>query len=106
MTQNRALHLYFQHLADMLNEHGLDMTKVLEPGVEIPWSKDLIKNHLWRPIQLAQLEKESTTDLTTAEIDQIFSTINRHLSDKFGLHVPWPSIEEIMMQLRMKEFNQ
>lgn len=101
--QNKALHLYFQMLGDALNEAGLDMRKVLEPGVEIPWNKDMVKNYLWRPIQQAQIGKESTTELETQEIDQVFETLNRHLADKFGVHIPWPSIEEIMWQLRMKD---
>lgn len=101
--QNKALHLYFQMLGDSLNEAGLDMRKVLEPGVEIPWNKDMVKNYLWRPIQQAQIGKESTTELETQEIDQVFETLNRHLADKFGVHIPWPSIEEIMWQLRMKD---
>ena len=41
--QNRALHLYFTHLADELNSAGLDMRKTLKPGVEIPWDGKSIK---------------------------------------------------------------
>ncbi len=97
--QNRALHLYFKMLADVLNDAGLDMKKVLKPEIDIPWSKDTIKEYLWRPIQKAQVMKESTTQLTTKEIDLIFDTLNRHLSEKFGITEPFPSIEEIMLNL-------
>lgn len=93
--QNRALHLYFTMLAEALNDSGLDMRKVLKPGVEIPWTGRSVKEFLWRPVQTAQLGKDSTTELTTGEIDLIFDTLNRHLA-KFGVHVPFPSIEEIM----------
>ncbi len=101
--QNRALHLYFTQLAEILNEAGLDMVKVLEPGVEIPWNADMIKNCIWRPVQIAQLDKTSTTELTTKEIDQVFEVINKHIGQKFGVHIPWPSIEEIMTKLRMQD---
>lgn len=100
--QNRALHLYFQTLADTLNDCGMDMKKVLKPEIDIPWSKETIKKYLWKPIQKAQLEKESTTELTTQEIDLVFNTLNRHIA-KFGIHEPFPSVKEIMFQLLLKE---
>lgn len=102
LKQNRALHLLFTHLADELNDAGLDMRKTLKPGVDIPWSGKTIKEYLWRPVQKAQLGKESTTELTTKEIDLVFETILRHLGDKFGLSIEFPSIEAQMMESRMK----
>jgi hypothetical protein len=83
-------------LADELNDRGLDMRKTLKPGVEIPWTGDSVKEYLWRPIQQAQLNKKSTTELTTKEIDAVFDTINRHIGEKFGLFVPFPSIDEVI----------
>lgn len=95
LQQNSALHLYFEHLAQELNDAGLDMRKTLKPAVDIPWSKDTIKDYLWRPIQIAQLQKESTTNLTTTEIDKVWETLNRHLSERFGLSVEFPSLETL-----------
>lgn len=100
--QNRALHLYFTHLAEELNNAGYDMRKTLKPSVEIPWTSRTVKDFLWRPIMKAQVMKESTTELTTKEIDLIFDTLNRHLSEKFGVSVMFPSIEQLMMENRLK----
>jgi hypothetical protein len=97
-TQNKALHLYFTQLAETLNEAGLDMRKTLKPEIEIPWSGKSIKEYLWRPIMQAQLQKDSTKDLTTKEIDLVFDTINRHIAEKFGLHLDFPSIESLMFK--------
>lgn len=94
--QNRALHLYFQKMAETLNDAGLDMRTVLKPGVEIPWSKESVKNYLWKPVQSLQLGKESTTELTTKEIDLVFETVNRVLS-KHGIHQPFPSMEAVFI---------
>lgn len=99
IQQNRALHLYFQLVADTLNDAGLDMRAVLKPEVEIPWSKTSVKEYLWRPVQKIQLGKRSTTELTTKDIDKIFDTINRHLANH-GVHQPFPSIEEIINRMR------
>lgn len=94
--QNRALHVLYQLMADNLNDNGLDMRKTLKPGVEIPWSARSVKEYLWRPVQEAQLNKKSTTELTTVEIDKVFDTLNKHLGEKFGLHTPFPSIETLI----------
>lgn len=98
LRQNKALHVLFSLLAQNLNDAGLDMRKTLKPGVEIPWTGKSVKEHLWKPIQKAQLNKQSTTELTTIEIDQVFDTINKHMGEKFSLHTPFPSIEEILFQ--------
>ena len=92
-TQNKALHKYFELLADELNSAGLDMKKTLKQTVDIPWSKETVKDYLWRPIQNAQLEKESTTELTTDEINKVYEVLNRHLGEKLQIHVPFPSSE-------------
>ena len=95
IQQNKALHLYFTLLAEALNDAGLDMRKVLKPEVDIPWTSITVKEFLWRPIQSLQLGKRSTTELTTKDIDTIFDTVNRHIA-KHGVHIPFPSIEEVM----------
>lgn len=95
--QNKALHVLFRLLADELNANGLDMRKTLKPEVDIPWNDKTVKEFLWRPIQEAQLKKTSTTELTTREIDEVFDTINKHLGEKFGLHVPFPTIDDVLL---------
>lgn len=94
LLQNRSLHLFFTLLATELNDAGLDMKKVLKPSVDISWTKENIKEYLWRPIQTALKMKKSTTALSTAEISQVWEVLNRHLGDKFGVHVPFPSEEQ------------
>lgn len=94
--QNRALHLMFSQLAEELNGAGYDMRRTLKESVDIPWSGETVKEYLWRPVQEAQLKKKSTTELTSTEIDAVFETINRHLGEKFGLHVAFPSIDSLM----------
>lgn len=96
LQQNKALHKYFELLADALNDAGLDMKKVIT--VDVPWNADTVKQWLWKPVQKAQLLKESTTELTTAEVDKVYETVNRLMAEKFDLHVPFPSDEISMLQ--------
>lgn len=100
--QNRALHLFFTQLADLLNEVGLDMRKTLKPEVEIPWSGSTIKEYVWRPIMRIMTGKESTKEMTTDEVDKILSVVSGLISKK-GLSVPFPSIETMMDKLRREE---
>jgi hypothetical protein len=95
-NQNSALWLYFTHLAKALNDAGLDMKKVLKPSVQITWNKDLVHDHLWVPIQKSVLGTESTKDLKKiGEIDQVYDIINRHISEQFGIHIPFPDDPDV-----------
>lgn len=96
MRQNRALHKLFSLLAQELNAAGWDMKKTLKQSVDIPWTGNSVKEYLWKPIQKAQINKASTTELSTKEIDEIFDTLNKHLGEKTGVHAPFPSIEEVI----------
>lgn len=91
--QNRALHKYFSLLAEALNDSGRSIQTTLRHDVEIPWSSGSVKELLWRPIQEAMTEKQSTTTLDRMEIGQIYEVLNLHLGQKLGIHVPFPSEE-------------
>ena len=91
--QNRALHKFCELLAKELNNAGLDMRATLKPGVDIPWDAHTIKRDLWKPIQRAMLDKESTTELERTEVNDVYSVLSRHLGERFGVHVPFPSDE-------------
>lgn len=93
LQQNKALHKYFTLLAEELNQAGYDMKRTLKPSVDIPWNATTVKEYLWKPIQNAQLMKQSTKDLTTKEIDLVYDTLTRHLGETTGVSVPFPSNE-------------
>ena len=96
-AQNRAMHLFFEVLAEQLNENGLDMKKVLKPEIDISWTKYNVKEYIWKPIQEALYLKKSTTELLkTEEIDKIYDVVNRHISEKFGISVQFPSEEDLL----------
>jgi hypothetical protein len=104
--QNRAIHKLFTELSEQLNDAGLDQRKVLKPSVDIPWTPEAVKEQLWRPIQRAMLLKSSTTELTTTDIDKVFDVLVRHLGEKFGIEIEFPSIEALIakqQQLRRKK---
>ena len=99
--QNNALHLYFEMIAEALNNEGLDVRVVLqviaEKGVDMMWSKELVKELLWRRIQKRYLNKQSTTQLDSiGEITEIYDMLNKFLGEQFFITQPFPSIESLM----------
>ena len=104
LKQNAAMHLYFTQLAEALNEAGFDMKKTIKEGIDIPWNSGNIKDFLWRPVQQAYLQKHSTTEITTGDIDKIYDIVNRTISLRTGVYVPWPCEDEMGRQFEDK-FN-
>lgn len=96
--QNAALHLWFTMLADELNSAGYDMKKVMRKSMDIPWTAYNVKEFLWRPTQEAQLGKKSTTQLSTDEIDKVYDVINKAIGERTGVHVSFPSMENLYQQ--------
>lgn len=91
LTQNNALHLFLEMLADELNAGGFDMRRVIKEEVDIPWTKDSCKEYLWKPLQEAMISKQSTTEADRTEYTQVYEVLSRHLGQKLGIQVPeWP----------------
>lgn len=102
-AQNRALHLYFTQLANLLNEHGMTMQRTLQAAADIEWNATTIKECLFKPLMEAQLMKKSTTELTTKEIDIVFDTISKYLGENIGVHQEFPSIETMLHERQARE---
>lgn len=104
--QNRSLHLYFTLLAKELNQAGLDIAVVLEKTADVTWTPILIKEILWRGLQKSATLKESTTELTTVEVQEVYEILNRFLGEKWGVHVPWPNETQTTQYLQsLKKLN-
>lgn len=90
LTQNAALHKFCELLGSALNDAGLYQMKVLKQCAELPWSQHTVKENIWKPVQKAVLRKDSTTEAERKEYGMIYDIVNRHMINKFGVHVPWP----------------
>jgi hypothetical protein len=100
-SQNRALHLFFQQVADTLNKDGISMTMLLQRFIiETPATKTAIKELVWKPLQQALYGKTSTTELLKREeIDRIYMAMNKFFADELKTSLPpFPSLEEINFQ--------
>ena len=91
LTQNRALHKYCELLANELNERGMTQMKVLRHDAEVPWTMATVKDSLWKPLQKAMLDKESTSEGNTTDYSKVYEVLSRHLAMKLGVSVGWPN---------------
>lgn len=101
--QNKAMHKWFTLLSSHLNEHGLDMRVVMKPEWKIWWTPEAIKENLFKPLMKAMYQKESTTELTTTEVNKVYEQIMFILGERYGVHVAFPSQEETEEYLQSYE---
>lgn len=83
--QNRALHLYFKHVANALVEVGFDycyVNPISGEIIRIPFTKELVKEYIWKQIQETMFQIESTTQLTTPMINDMLSVLSLWLGEK------------------------
>lgn len=95
-TQNNSIYLYCRQVAEALSREGQTLNQVLgkmKKGVELPMTKELVLETIWRPIMEALLEKRSTTEMNKEQdISIVWEACNKFLS-RFGISVPFPSLE-------------
>jgi len=90
--QNSSLHVYCQLLADMLNDSGQWLViEINQKRSQVPWSMQSVKDYMWRPIQKAVTQKDSSARLSTKECMSVYETLNLHTAERLGISVDWPS---------------
>lgn len=96
VLQNKALHKYFELLAEAMNDAGWEMKRFfsIKPEIEIPWNKDRVKANLWKIVQEMMIGKKSTSKLNTKEVNDVYVVLDRHISSVTGVHVEFPKDEE------------
>ena len=97
--QNNALHLFYSFIANELNESGATYKYVGITGKEFetPYTTDIIKDFIWRPIQVAMFKIKSTKKLDTDKMNQIIDVIIKAFAVK-GVVLVFPSIETLINQ--------
>ena len=84
--QNKAIHKDCDIIAQKLNDAGLEIPKIVEWYMNIPWTYLSVKELIWKPTQALTFQKESTTQLDKhGEIEEIHKIIMRELGEKWGV---------------------
>ena len=97
LLQNRALHLYFKFISDELNNLGLEFTY---QGLNISnlstrYTEKIVKDFIWRPIQIALFDVESTTKIDTKQMNEVIDVITKYFAEK-GVKLIFPNIETLI----------
>jgi len=96
--QQKALHKWFEMLAEELRNEGVDLKDAMPKVLDILPTKENVKEMIWRPVQMALYGKNSTTGLLKKkEIDDILMVISKNLGDRGITTPPFPSAEEVSL---------
>ena len=91
------MHLFFVFIANELNNLGhtfkYDGLKI--KGLESRYTSLIVKEFIWRPIQIAMFDIQSTKKINTEQINEIIDVITKYFGDR-GINLEFPSIETLM----------
>ncbi len=96
LTQNNSIHLYCKMIAEVFNDFGITHKfKGVASGkdLEVRFTMTLVKEVIWRPIQMSLFGKKSTTKLTTKEVSEIAQPLEKFIAENFAIDLPFPSKE-------------
>ena len=103
--QNRSLHLYIRRLAEAMDEAGYDMRTVIQ--VPIHPTPENVKELMIKPIMNALYpEITSTTELSTAQVSEVYETVNRATAERLGIGVHFPSEEEMRREAQEQFYGE
>ena len=86
--QNKSAHLWFDELADALNASGYTVNSKEVLRLDVPWTKDNVKEFLFRPVMKAMYpDKTSTAQLTKAEWSAVVEALNLALGERVGVQL-------------------
>jgi uncharacterized membrane protein len=107
ITQNKALHLFFTFIADNLNEKGIEYVWTGIKGVEMSaqYNGLIVKEFIWKPIQKQLFGIDSTTQLTTQQINEVADVIIKALGN-IGISIQFPSYDSWATSELIKKYNE
>ena len=99
--QNKSLHKYIANLAEAMDNAGLDMRETIT--VPIRPTPENVKDTMIRPVMSALWpEIKSTTELSTAQINELYENMNRFTAQRLGVSVEFPCDESLSYEAEIK----
>jgi len=94
--QNNSIHKLFPQIASKCVEEGIDKKMIIEKLVEFPApvTEEFVKE-VWRDIQFSLYGVRKTSKATTAQITGTYDVFNKFWGEVWGIHVPFPSLDEL-----------
>jgi len=88
LSKCHQLHLHDQRFID-----GMEFIIDAMPKADVEWTCATVKEHLWRPVQMSVVGKESTAEAERKEYSTIYDNLNRFTSEAFKIGLAWPEKE-------------
>ncbi len=99
--QNRSLHKWLGDLADALNDAGFYLNDKRLILLDVPFTKENLKENVVRPyIRAMYPDYESTTELSTTELQDLYQALDQVIAERTGVHVEYPSMESLSEEQR------
>ena len=98
-SQNKALWLYLTQLANELNQAGVDQKLFIEKlkGWEVPITKEFLHT-IWKMKQQKMFGTDSTRELSSDQVTQVYETINNFTGTQFGVSDAFPSMDSLAFE--------
>jgi hypothetical protein len=95
LSQNASLHKYLEIIAEQLADSGQDMRKLVK--LPIRPTKENVKENMFKPVMNALYpDIESTTDLSTTQMQHVYEVFNVAMGERLGVSADWPSHESML----------
>lgn len=101
LQQNKSIHKGCQNIADVLIENGVSLNKVIQ-NLEVRPSMESVKD-IFRSIARAKYGIDSTTKLTTGQVNHVWEDLIKAISETTGIFIPFPSQESTEEYLKSFE---
>lgn len=92
--QRSALHVWCKLVAEALNDAGL-YYRYINPftgeEMQLDWTKERVKEFIYKPVLEAKHLKTSTEDQDTVEPSSVALEIHRHFANHGAVLPSWPS---------------
>jgi hypothetical protein len=88
-----------------MNDAGFTQRQLIgsfKEGFELPVTPVMIKD-IFREVGNAMYKKESTTKLTTIEIQKVYQVVDQRFGEITGVREEWPSMESLSMNYKKKQ---
>ena len=97
--QRKSIEVYCRIMAELLNNAGIGQKLFYEKMIkeDIEWTQPAFKGFMKKVLNLQDPEKTSTTELSTTDMQALYETVDKAVSQVFGVRADWPSSEPPML---------
>ena len=83
-------------MAKELKDCGISFRTFLlmKPSLDIYWTPEIVKR-VFKEVQHAMYGTESTTELTTKQVTEVYDAVNKMFGEICGVSLAFPSMEEL-----------